>query len=41
MFTLDALAETIARRAEARAEASYTRSLLDKGTVHCARKFGD
>jgi phosphoribosyl-ATP pyrophosphohydrolase len=41
MFTLDELAETIARRAEASAEASYTRSLLDKGAVYCARKFGE
>ena len=41
MFTLDELAETIARRAEVRAEASYTRSLLDKGAVYCARKFGE
>ena len=41
MFTLDDLAETIARRAEATAEQSYTRSLLDKGAAHCARKFGE
>ena len=41
MFTLDELAETIARRAEATAENSYTRSLLDKGAAHCARKFGE
>jgi len=41
MFTLDDLAETIARRAEASAEQSYTRSLLDGGAAHCARKFGE
>jgi len=41
MFSLDNLAETIARRAEASAAESYTRSLLDKGAVHCARKFGE
>jgi phosphoribosyl-ATP pyrophosphohydrolase len=41
MFTLDDLAETIARRSGATAEASYTRSLLDKGAAHCARKFGE
>jgi phosphoribosyl-ATP pyrophosphohydrolase len=41
MFTLDDLAETIARRAEASAGQSYTRSLLDKGAAHCARKFGE
>ena len=37
----DELARTIDRRAEASAEASYTRSLLDKGSAHCARKFGE
>ncbi|HZZ60316.1 MAG TPA: phosphoribosyl-ATP diphosphatase [Roseiarcus sp.] len=41
MFTLDDLAETIARRAEASAAQSYTRSLLDGGAAHCARKFGE
>jgi phosphoribosyl-ATP pyrophosphohydrolase len=40
-FTLDELARTIDERAEASAEASYTRSLLDKGAAHCARKFGE
>jgi phosphoribosyl-ATP pyrophosphohydrolase len=41
MFTLDELARTIDRRAEASADKSYTRSLLDKGAAHCARKFGE
>jgi phosphoribosyl-ATP pyrophosphohydrolase len=41
MFTLDDLSEIIARRAEASAETSYTRALLDKGVAHCARKFGE
>ena len=41
MFTLDELARTINERAEASAAASYTRSLLDKGAAHCARKFGE
>jgi phosphoribosyl-ATP pyrophosphohydrolase len=41
MFTLDELARTIDQRAEASAESSYTRSLLDKGAAHCARKFGE
>jgi phosphoribosyl-ATP pyrophosphohydrolase len=41
MFTLDELAETIAQRATTSAESSYTRSLLDKGPAHCARKFGE
>ena len=41
MFTLDDLAETIARRAGASAAQSYTRSLLDRGPAYCARKFGE
>ncbi len=41
MFTLDELARTIDKRAGANAENSYTRSLLDKGAAHCARKFGE
>ena len=41
MFSLDELAETIAQRAGASSQASYTRSLLDKGAVYCARKFGE
>jgi phosphoribosyl-ATP pyrophosphohydrolase len=41
MFTLDELERTIDQRAGASAETSYTRSLLDKGAAHCARKFGE
>ena len=41
MFSLETLAEIIDRRADASAEQSYTRSLLDKGAAHCARKFGE
>ena len=41
MFTLEDLAEIVDRRADASAENSYTRSLLDKGPAHCARKFGE
>jgi len=41
MFTLDELARTIDQRAGGSAEASYTRSLLEKGAAHCARKFGE
>ena len=41
MFTLDDLARTIGERARASADVSYTRSLLDKGAAHCARKFGE
>ncbi len=41
MFTLDELAHTIDQRAGRSAETSYTRSLIDKGAAHCARKFGE
>ena len=41
MFTLDDLSALIERRTSAAAEASYTRSLLDKGVAHCAKKFGE
>ena len=41
MFSLADLVEIIDRRAGATAETSYTRSLLDKGIAHCARKFGE
>ena len=41
MFTLDDLARTIAERAAASADKSYTRTLLDKGAAHCAKKFGE
>jgi phosphoribosyl-ATP pyrophosphohydrolase len=40
-FTLDDLAAIIKQRASASAENSYTRKLLDKGPVHCARKMGE
>jgi phosphoribosyl-ATP pyrophosphohydrolase len=40
-FTLDILARTINVRASASGETSYTRTLLDKGAAHCARKFGE
>jgi phosphoribosyl-ATP pyrophosphohydrolase len=41
MFALEDLADRIAQRASANTEKSYTRSLLDKGVRHCARKFGE
>lgn len=41
MFTLDNLSEIIAQRASASAERSYTRTLLEKGVAHCAKKFGE
>lgn len=40
-FTLNDLASLIASRANAGADRSYTRSLLDKGPAHAARKFGE
>ncbi len=40
-FTIHDLAVTIDARAAAGGEASYTRKLLDKGTEHCAKKFGE
>ena len=41
MFALDDLDAIIARRADASAHASYTRTLLEKGVAHCAKKFGE
>ena len=41
MFALETLAEIVARRAEADAQSSYTRSLIDKGVARCAKKFGE
>ena len=41
MFSLADLDDIIARRAQASAETSYTKTLLDKGVVHCAKKFGE
>jgi phosphoribosyl-ATP pyrophosphohydrolase len=41
MFSLSDLDAIIARRAEASADASYTKMLLDKGVTHCAKKFGE
>jgi phosphoribosyl-ATP pyrophosphohydrolase len=40
-FTLHDLAATIDARAASGGEASYTRTLLDKGAVHCAKKLGE
>src|SRR5215470_365809 len=40
-FTVHDLAATIDARAVSGGEASYTRKLLDKGAVHCARKLGE
>jgi phosphoribosyl-ATP pyrophosphohydrolase len=40
-FTLDDLAAIIAERAGAKAESSYTKSLLDGGPVRAAKKLGE
>ena len=40
-FTVHDLAATIDARAASGGETSYTRKLLDKGTEHCAKKFGE
>jgi len=41
MFSLDDLVKTIALRAQASSEKSYTRSLLEKGPRGAAKKFGE
>jgi phosphoribosyl-ATP pyrophosphohydrolase len=40
-FTLHDLEKRIEERAQARAEASYTRELLDRGVEYCAKKLGE
>ncbi len=40
-FTLYDLEKRMKARAKASAEKSYTRALLDKGVVHCAKKLGE
>ena len=40
-FTLHDLEKRIAQRAQASAESSYTRQLLDRGLEHCAKKLGE
>ena len=40
-FTLGDLERRIAARAQASAEASYTRGLIDKGIAHGAKKLGE
>ena len=40
-FTLADLEQRVSDRAQASAEKSYTRQLLDKGVSHCAKKFGE
>jgi phosphoribosyl-ATP pyrophosphohydrolase len=40
-FTLHDLENRVRERAQATAETSYTRKLLDKGVAHCAKKLGE
>jgi phosphoribosyl-ATP pyrophosphohydrolase len=40
-FTLNDLAARVKERAQASADNSYTRRLLDRGVAHCAKKFGE
>ena len=40
-FTLADLEKRVSERAEASAGKSYTRTLLDKGVAHCAKKLGE
>jgi phosphoribosyl-ATP pyrophosphohydrolase len=40
-FTLHDLEKRVRDRAQASADKSYTRKLLDRGVDHCAKKFGE
>lgn len=40
-LTLNDLEQRIRERATASADESYTRTLLDRGVAHCARKLGE
>jgi phosphoribosyl-ATP pyrophosphohydrolase len=40
-FTIHDLVAIIDARAASEAETSYTRKLLNKGSEHCAKKFGE
>jgi phosphoribosyl-ATP pyrophosphohydrolase len=40
-FSLHELERRIEERARASADVSYTRQLLDRGVVHCAKKLGE
>ena len=41
VFTLHDLEERVKARAQASADVSYTRKLLDRGVAHCAKKLGE
>jgi len=40
-FTLADLEKRVHERAKASAQDSYTRTLIDKGVAHCAKKLGE
>jgi phosphoribosyl-ATP pyrophosphohydrolase len=40
-FTLADLADRVHKRAKAGAGESYTRTLIDRGVPHCAKKLGE
>jgi phosphoribosyl-ATP pyrophosphohydrolase len=40
-FTVQDLEKRVQERAQAEPGASYTRTLLDKGVAHCAKKLGE
>jgi phosphoribosyl-ATP pyrophosphohydrolase len=40
-FTLHDLAARVKERAQASADVSYTRKLIDRGIAHCAKKLGE
>ena len=40
-FTIADLEQRVRERADASADISYTRKLLDKGVAQCAKKFGE
>lgn len=40
-FTLRDLEKRVEERARASADVSYTRKLIDRGLVHCAKKLGE
>jgi phosphoribosyl-ATP pyrophosphohydrolase len=40
-FSLHDLEKRIRERAKASADISYTRKLIDRGVVHCAKKLGE
>jgi phosphoribosyl-ATP pyrophosphohydrolase len=40
-FTIHDLEQRVQERAQAGADVSYTRKLLDGGAAHCAKKFGE